>query len=105
MLAMLIFAFFPLAALFAQPLGAHSAWWPAVLIGLAGAGHQAWSANLFSTIGDMFPKKAVTTITGIGGMADDVDSKSIGSNTVWVRPPPPASEGLSPAGRSMGKLL
>lgn len=72
MLAMLIFAFFPLAALFAQPLGAHSAWWPAVLIGLAGAGHQAWSANLFSTIGDMFPKKAVATITGIGGMAGGI---------------------------------
>ena len=72
MLAMLIFAFFPLAALFAQPLGAHSAWWPAVLIGLAGAGHQAWSANLFSTIGDMFPKKAVAPITGIGGMAGGI---------------------------------
>mgnify|MGYP004456542503 FL=1 len=72
MLAMLIFAFFPLAALFAQPLGAHSAWWPAVLIGLAGAGHQAWSANLFSAIGDMFPKKAVATITGIGGMAGGI---------------------------------
>lgn len=72
MLAMLIFAFFPLAALFAQPLGAHSAWWPAVLIGLAGAGHQAWSANLFSTIGDMFPKKAVATVTGIGGMAGGI---------------------------------
>lgn len=72
MLAMLIFAFFPIAALFAQPLGAHSAWWPAVLIGLAGAGHQAWSANLFSTIGDMFPKKAVATITGIGGMAGGI---------------------------------
>lgn len=72
MLAMLIFAFFPLAALFAQPLGAHSAWWPAALIGLAGAGHQAWSANLFSTIGDMFPKKAVATITGIGGMAGGI---------------------------------
>ena len=49
MLAMLIFAFFPLFALFAQPLGGFSAWWPAVIIGLAGAGHQAWSANLFST--------------------------------------------------------
>ena len=51
MLAMLIFAFFPLAALFAQPLGTISAWWPAILIGLAGAGHQAWSANMYSTIG------------------------------------------------------
>ena len=74
MLSMLIFAFFPLLALFAQPLGAMSAWWPAIIIGLAGAGHQAWSANLFSTIGDMFPKSTIATITGIGGMAGGVGS-------------------------------
>ena len=74
MLSMLIFAFFPLFALLAQPPGIHSAWWPAILIGLAGAGHQAWSANLFSTIGDMFPKSAIATITGIGGMAGGVGS-------------------------------
>lgn len=63
---MLIFACFPLLALFAQPLGQYSPWWPAVIIGLAGAGHQAWSANLYSTIGDMFPKSTIATITGIG---------------------------------------
>ena len=74
MLAMLIFAFLPLPALFAQSAGAISVWWPAVIIGLAGAGHQAWSANLFSTIGDMFPKSAIATITGIGGMAGGVGS-------------------------------
>ena len=55
MRAMLIFACLPLLGLFAQPLGTYSAWWPAILIGLLGAGHQAWSANLYSTIGDMFP--------------------------------------------------
>jgi MFS transporter, ACS family, hexuronate transporter len=44
--------------------------WPAVLlIGLAGAAHQAWSANLYTTVSDMFPKKDVATITGLGGMA------------------------------------
>ena len=71
MLAMLLFAFFPIAALFAQPLGINmgSAWWPAVLIGLAGAGHQAWSANLYSTIGDLFPKSTIASITGIGTTA------------------------------------
>ena len=77
MLAMLIFAFFPLFALLAQPLGVQSPWWPAILIGLAGAGHQAWSANLFSTIGDMFPKSAVATVTGIGAMAGGVGSMII----------------------------
>lgn len=76
MRAMLMFAFFPLCALLAQPLGMHfnSAWWPAILIGLAAAGHQAWSANLFSTIGDMFPKSTIATITGIGAMAGGVGS-------------------------------
>ena len=77
MLSMLLFAFFPMVALLAQPLGAQSAWWPAVLIGLAGAGHQAWSANLFSTIGDMFPKSTIATITGIGAMAGGIGSMII----------------------------
>ncbi len=74
MLAMLIFAFFPLFALFAQPLQGISVWFPAIIIGLAGAGHQAWSANLFSTIGDMFPKSTIATITGIGTMAGGIAS-------------------------------
>jgi MFS family permease len=44
--------------------------WTAVfLIGLAGAAHQAWSANLFTTVSDMFPKRAVASVTGIGGLA------------------------------------
>jgi len=76
MRAMLIFAFFPLCALAAQPLGMqfNTPWWPAILIGLAAAGHQAWSANIFSTIGDMFPKGAIATVTGIGQMAGGIGS-------------------------------
>lgn len=74
MKAMLIFAFFPLLALLAQPLGKYSVWLPVVIIGIAGAAHQAWSANIFSTIGDMFPKFAIGTITGIGGMAGGIGS-------------------------------
>ena len=77
MRAMLLFACLPLLGLFAQPLGAHSAWWPAILIGLLGAGHQAWSANLYSTIGDMFPKSTIGTITGIGTMAGGLASFAI----------------------------
>ena len=79
MLAMLIFAFFPIAALFAQPLGMglNNPWWPAILIGLACAGHQAWSANLYSTIGDMFPKSTIATITGIGTTAGGIGSMLI----------------------------
>ena len=68
MRAMLIFAFLPIFAMFAQPLASTSVWLPCIIIGLAAAGHQAWSANLYSTIGDMFPKSAIATITGIGTM-------------------------------------
>ena len=74
MKAMLIFAFFPLLALLAQPLGSYSVWVPVIIIGIAGAAHQSWSANIFSTVGDMFPKKAIATITGIGGMAGGIGS-------------------------------
>ncbi len=77
MKSMLIFAFFPLLALFAQPLGAYSAWFPVIIIGIAGAAHQAWSANIFSTTGDMFPKSAIATITGIGGLAGGLGSAMI----------------------------
>ena len=83
MRAMLLFTFFPMTALLAQPLAAWEAspidpaWWPAIIIGLAGAGHQARSANLFSTIGDMFPKSTIATITGIGAMAGGLGSMLI----------------------------
>ena len=69
MVAMFIFACFPLLALGAQPLGELSAWCPAVLIGLACAGHQAWSANVYSVVGDMFPKSTIGTLTGIAQCA------------------------------------
>ena len=74
MKAMLIFAFIPLLALVAQPLGTYSYWFPVIIIALAGSAHQSWSANLFSTIGDMFPKGAIASITGIGGMAGGLGS-------------------------------
>jgi ACS family hexuronate transporter-like MFS transporter len=44
-------------------------WTAVVLIGIAGSAHQAWSANLFTTVSDMFPKRAVASLVGIGGMA------------------------------------
>ena len=69
MVSMFIFACFPLLALAAQPLGAFSAWWPAILIGFACAGHQAWSANVYSVVGDMFPKSTIATLTGIAQFA------------------------------------
>jgi len=44
-------------------------WTAVLLIGLAASAHQAWSANLFTTVSDMFPKNAVASVVGIGGMA------------------------------------
>ena len=68
-IAMLIIALFPLTVLLAQPLGGISMWFPVVIIGIGASAHQAWSANIFTTVSDMFPKKAVASVTGIGGMA------------------------------------
>jgi len=45
-----------------------SKWTAAILITLAASAHQAWSANVFSLAGDMFPKRVVGSVTGFGGM-------------------------------------
>jgi MFS transporter, ACS family, hexuronate transporter len=47
------------------------------LVGLAAAAHQGWSANLFTTASDMFPKKAVGSMVGIGGMAGALGAMGI----------------------------
>jgi ACS family hexuronate transporter-like MFS transporter len=44
-------------------------WGAVLLIGIAGAAHQAWSANLFTSASDVFPKRAVASVVGLGGMA------------------------------------
>jgi ACS family hexuronate transporter-like MFS transporter len=72
MRAMLLIAFIPLVVLAAQPLGHISYWLPVLLIGVGASAHQAWSANIFTTVSDMFPKKAVGSIIGIGGMAGGI---------------------------------
>ena len=74
MVAMFLFACLPLLALGAQPLGKFSAWWPAILIGFACAGHQAWSANIYSCVSDMFPKSCIGTLTGIAQCAAGLGS-------------------------------
>ena len=84
MVAMFIFACFPLLALGAQRLGACSAWWPAILIGLACAGHQAWSANVYSVVGDMFPKSTIGTLTGIAQFAAGCGSFLINKSAGWL---------------------
>jgi len=67
--AMLLIAFCVLPIVFAQYLGQLSMWLAVGVIGLAAAAHQAWSANIFTTVSDMFPKRAVGSVTGLGGFA------------------------------------
>lgn len=68
---MFIFALLVLPILAVGKVGV----WPAViLIGVAGAAHQAWSANLYTTVSDMFPPSVVGSITGLGSMAGAIGS-------------------------------
>jgi MFS transporter, ACS family, hexuronate transporter len=67
--SMLIYAFFVIPVVFAQVLGSLDMWLAVIIIGIAASAHQAWSANIFTTVSDMFPKKAVGSVTGMGGMA------------------------------------
>ncbi len=70
--SMLIYAFCVIPVVFAQWLGSLNMWLAVFIIGLAASAHQAWSANIFTTVSDMFPKKTVASVTGIGGMAGAV---------------------------------
>ena len=66
--SMLIYALCVIPIIFSQLLGEINMWLAVFMIGIAAAAHQAWSANIFTTVSDMFPKKATASVTGIGGM-------------------------------------
>ena len=68
-ISMLIYALLVIPVIFAQMMGAVNMWLAVITIGLAAAAHQAWSANIFTMVSDMFPKNKVASVTGIGGMA------------------------------------
>lgn len=84
MRAMLVIAFFPLVVLGAQPLGGISFWLPVLLIGVGASAHQAWSANLFTTVSDMFPKRAIGSVVGIGGMAGGLGGVAVSKIGGWI---------------------
>jgi ACS family hexuronate transporter-like MFS transporter len=71
-IAMLIYAFCVLPILFALVLGSINVWLAVLVIGIAASAHQAWSANIFTTVSDMFPAKSTGSVTGIGGMFGSV---------------------------------
>lgn len=109
MKAMLIFACFPLLGLLAQPLGDKfgTPWFPIILIGILGAGHQSWSANIYSTVGDMFPKSVVATVTGIGGMAGGIASALIngGSGILFTYAEQSNMQALGFEGKPAGYMI
>ncbi len=78
MTAMLIIAILPLALLLTPYFGNVSRFGgnayilALIVVCIGAAAHQAWSANLFTTVSDMFPKKTVGSVTGIGGLAGGV---------------------------------
>ncbi|RZL35912.1 MAG: MFS transporter [Rubrivivax sp.] len=84
MRAMLVIAFFPLAVLLAQPLGGISYWLPVLLVGIGASAHQAWSANLFTTVSDMFPKHSIGSVIGIGGMAGGLGGVLVSKLGGWI---------------------
>jgi len=64
--SMFIFALFVIPIVFVQQLGELNMWLGVSVISLAAASHQAWSANIFTTVSDMFPKISTASVTGIG---------------------------------------
>jgi ACS family hexuronate transporter-like MFS transporter len=84
MKAMLMIALIPLVVLLAQPLGSYTFWIPVILIGIGASAHQAWSANIFTTVSDMFPKKAIGSVVGIGGMAGGFGGVIISKIGGWL---------------------
>ncbi|HVD76249.1 MAG TPA: MFS transporter, partial [Vicinamibacteria bacterium] len=59
-------------------------WGAVALIGLATAAHQGWSCNIFTIASDMFPRRAVGSVVGIGGMAGSLGGMLIAKVTGYV---------------------
>jgi ACS family hexuronate transporter-like MFS transporter len=75
--SMLIYAFFPLLVMVSQYAGSYGMWYAVIIIGIAASAHQAWSANLFTTVSDMFPKNSVASVVGLGGMAGGLGGMAV----------------------------
>jgi ACS family hexuronate transporter-like MFS transporter len=61
-----------------------SLWAAVALVSLATAGHQGWSANMFTFASDLFPRRAVASVVGIGGFGGAVGGMCIAAFTGWV---------------------
>lgn len=72
--AMFFYALLTVPVIIAQFLGGFNMWFAVMIIGFVASAHQAWSANLYTIVSDMFPKHAVASVIGIGGMAGALGS-------------------------------
>jgi MFS transporter, ACS family, aldohexuronate transporter len=61
-----------------------SLWGAVALVSLATAGHQGWSANMFTFASDLFPRRAVASVVGIGGFGGAVGGMLIAAFTGWM---------------------
>ncbi|NJO14168.1 MAG: MFS transporter [Rhizobiales bacterium] len=77
-----------IAALCALPMvtvaSVPKAWMAVLLIGIGTAAHQAFSSNIFTMIADMYPRRAVATIAGMGGAAGSLGGILIAQATGWT---------------------
>ena len=67
-----------------SPRARSDLWVAVALVSIAAAAHQGWSANLFTTASDMFPRKAVGSVVGLGGMAGAVGGMLIAKLTGYI---------------------
>jgi len=80
--AMLVCALAVVPIIFASKVS--SMWAAVLLIGLAAAAHQGFSANIFTLVSDMVPRKGISSVTGIGGMAGAVGGMFVAKAVGWV---------------------
>lgn len=82
--SMFLYAVSAVPVISAQFVGGYNMWYAVFIIGMAASTHQAWSANLYTTVSDAFPKKAVASVIGIGGMAGGLGGVLVSKCTGWL---------------------
>jgi ACS family hexuronate transporter-like MFS transporter len=63
---------------------ATNVWYAVFVLGLATAGHQGWSANLYTLVSDVFPKSAVGSVIGMGGMAGALGGMAFAASAGYI---------------------
>ena len=82
--SMLVYAFCVLPVLFSQIAGSFNMWFAIFIIGFAAAAHQAWSANIYTTVSDALPKNMVASVIGFGGMTGTFGGVLVAKLAGWL---------------------